>query len=228
MQKATSTTARPVTAISLTTARLSMVSAITFLILVAALHFIKPELDPSWRLISEYAIGDYGWIMMVAFLFLALSSLSLFVAVRSHIRTIGGYIGLAVLLISATGTIIAAFNAIDPLTANPNEITAHGNLHGLGSMLGIPTFPIAAVLISWSLTRNPAWSSTQRSLLWAASFTWIGLVIMFGSLFIMLGQSGKFGPDVMIGWPNRLLVVTYCAWLITVAWLVDRLRGQAP
>jgi hypothetical protein len=62
-------TARVVTAISPTAAHLSFAGAATFAILLAALHFIKPELDPSWHFISEYAIGDYGWIMVLALLF---------------------------------------------------------------------------------------------------------------------------------------------------------------
>jgi hypothetical protein len=225
MQKAVSTHTRSLTGVSFTAARLATASAVLFLVLVVLLHFLKPELDPSWRMISEYAIGKYGWIMTVAFLLLAFSNLSLFVALKPDIRTIGGYIGLAILLVSAAGTILAAFNAMDPITAGPNEMTTHGNLHGLGAMLGIPTFPIAAVLISRSLAHNPAWSAQRRLLYGAAGLTWIGLVIMFGSLFIMLGQNGgKFGPDVMIGWPNRLLVITYCVWLITVGRLADRVH----
>jgi len=89
--------------------------------------------------------------------------------------------------------------------------------------------PIAAAFISWSLARNRTWSSARRWLLWSTGFTWIGLVVMFRSLFFMLAQSGgKFGPEVMIGWPNRLLMVTCCAWLITIARHADQLKGQEP
>ncbi len=35
-----------------------------------------------------------------------------------------------------------------------------------------------------------------------------------------------FGPDVLIGWTNRLLILTYSAWLITVAWQAIRLSKQ--
>jgi hypothetical protein len=52
------------TAISRTAARLSFAAAATFLVLLAALHFIKPELDPSWRMVSEYEIGRYGWVIL--------------------------------------------------------------------------------------------------------------------------------------------------------------------
>jgi hypothetical protein len=55
--------AKLATAISRVAALLSFAGAATFVVLLAALHFIKPELDPSWHFISEYAIGDYGWII---------------------------------------------------------------------------------------------------------------------------------------------------------------------
>ena len=41
-------TAKPVMAISQTAARLSLAGARMFLVLLAALHVIKPEFDPSW------------------------------------------------------------------------------------------------------------------------------------------------------------------------------------
>ena len=66
-------TAKPVTANSRTAARLSFAAAVAFLVLLAALHFIKPELDPSWRMVSEYEIGRYGWVMVLALLSLAFS-----------------------------------------------------------------------------------------------------------------------------------------------------------
>jgi hypothetical protein len=47
-------------AVSSTAVRLSFAGAATFVVLLAALHFIKPGLDPSWHFISEYAIGEYG------------------------------------------------------------------------------------------------------------------------------------------------------------------------
>ncbi len=165
------TTAKPVAAISRTAALLSFAGAATFLVLLTALHFIKPELDPSWRVISEYSIGDYGWIMVLAFLSLALSCATLFVAIRSQIQTLGGKIGLAFLLVCAAGMTIGGIFTADPITASQDELTTHGTLHGLWSLLGIPGFPIAATLIGWSLARDQSWSSARRSLFWSAGLT---------------------------------------------------------
>jgi hypothetical protein len=219
------TTAKPVAAISQTAVRLSFAAAATFLVLLAALHFIKPELDPSWRVISEYEIGRYGWIMVLAFLSLALSCVGLFVALRSQIQTIGGKIGLAFLLVAAAGLIIAAIFTTDPLTASHNELTTHGNLHGLGAALGTG-FPIAAALIGWSLARNRAWSSARRSLLWSAGLAWIGFLVFTLSMLVMFPDHGTFGPDVLIGWPNRFMMLAYSTWLMVVAWRAAQLSRQ--
>jgi hypothetical protein len=214
---------------TITFARLSLAAAATFVLLLAALHVIKPELDPSWRFVSEYAIGDYGWIMMAAFVSLGLSCATTFAAVRRHVGTTGGRIGLGVLLAVAAALAMAGVFVMDPITAAPDELTTHGSLHGLAAMIGIPGFPVAALLLSRSLARNRAWSSARPSLRWTAHLTWITLVLMFGAMAVLLPQNGgTFGPDVPIGWPNRLLVGAHCAWLVVVgrhAMLVSQAAG---
>jgi uncharacterized protein DUF998 len=218
-------TARPVTAVLRTAALLSFAGAATFLVLLAALHFIKPDLDPSWRVISEYSIGNHGWMMVLAFLSLAVSCVSLFVAIRSQTRTIGGKIGLAFLLVAAAGLIIAAIFTTDPITASRDELTTHGTLHGLGAALGTG-FPIAAALVGWSLARNETWSSARRSLLWAGGLAWIGFLAFALSMVVMFPDDGTFGPHVLIGWPNRFMMLAYSAWLMIIAWRAVRLSRQ--
>lgn len=68
MSKDTTTT-ESVTAISETSAHVSFAAAAAFVVLLAALHFLEPEFDPSWRFISEYELGRYGWAMRLAFFF---------------------------------------------------------------------------------------------------------------------------------------------------------------
>lgn len=223
------TMAAPVTVRSRRAAGLSATAAAVFLVLLAALHVIEPEFDPSWRVISEYALGTQGGLMVLAFISLALSCVSLSVGLRSHLRTTSGKIGLGFLLISAAGLTIAAIFTADPITASQDQLTAHGNLHGLGAALGTG-LPIAAALIGWSLAGNPAWSTVRRSLLWATGVAWTGFLAFSASMAVMLpANGGKLGPDVQIGWPNRFMMVAYGVWLITLAWCAVRLsrEGQA-
>jgi hypothetical protein len=213
--------------ISLPAARLSFGSAVAFLVLVAALHVIKPELDPSWRFISEYAIGDNGWLMMLAFFLLALSCAVLFVALWSQVKTFIGKIGLVLLLVSAAGMFIAGLFPTDPITTSRDAMTMNGRLHELGAMLDLT--PFAALFITFGLLRrNPVWAPARRALLLTAGLPLLGLIVFIGSVSMMLPSDGQFGPDVLVGWPNRFLVVSYCAWLITVARQVIRRNSQAP
>jgi hypothetical protein len=196
-------------------------------VLLAALHFIKPELDPLWHFISEYAIGDYGWIMVLAFLSLALGYVTLFLAIRSQTRTIVGRIRLVLLLVSAPGLTIAAVFTTDPITASKGAATTEGSLHYLGGTLGI-AIPFAVALIGWRLARNPAWSSAKRPLWWATGLALVvAFLVSFVSVGVMVSQSGgEFGPAVLVGWPNRIEIVAYSAWLMVVAWQAIRVRGQ--
>jgi len=204
MEKATSTIDK--SEISLSAAHLSIASGVATIALLVALHLLSPEFDPSWRMVSEYALGDYGWVLSLMFLTWALSCVMLFFAIKSQIHTIGGKIGLGFLLVSAVGTGMAAFFDI-----------SH-SLHGLAFMIGIPSLPIAAILISISLVRNQDWASARRSLLWLANLPWVSIVLMVIMMFIGLSQSGgEFGPNVLIGWPNRLVVLAYCVWLMAAA-----------
>lgn len=212
----TTATATPVTAISLPAARLSFAAAALSLVLLAALHVLSPEFDPSWRMVSEYASGDYGWVLALMFLSMAGSSVALFFAIKSQIRTIAGKIGLVFLLAAAVGLAMAAM------------FDWKHNLHGLASMIGVPSLSIAPMLISVSLVRDQAWLSARQLFLWSANLTWMSLVLMIATMFIGLSQSGgEFGPDVPIGWPNRLLLLAYGGWLMTVAWRAAQLIRRA-
>src|SRR5690349_2120704 len=82
-------------------ARLSMYGTIAVFLLVLLLHRVKPEFEPSWRFVSEYAIGQHGWIMVLAFSIWALSCVALFVALRGEVASVAGRIGNYVLLVVA-------------------------------------------------------------------------------------------------------------------------------
>jgi hypothetical protein len=53
--------------LSLPAARLAIAAAAAALLLLASLHVLSPEFDPSWRMVSEYANGHYGWVLSLMF-----------------------------------------------------------------------------------------------------------------------------------------------------------------
>jgi hypothetical protein len=221
----TATTAN--SAISGTAARVAFGAAASFLVLILALHVIKPEIDPSWRFISEYAIGNHGWILMLAFFTLAAACVALVVAIRPEVRTIAGRIGLAGLLSMAVGLAIAAVFTTDPITTPPDAMTTTGKLHAFGGSLGIG-MPLANVLVTWTLVRNPRWAHVRFSLLLTGGLAIAGTLTFIGALAYLVPPGGSFGPDVPVGWPNRFEALAMSMWLMTLAWHATALgRGTS-
>lgn len=220
--------ARPLTRFAAAAAILALVSGALIVILLAALHFLKPDLDPSWQMISEYALGDYGWVMTLCFLAWGLSAVSLFAALLSQARSLEGRIGLGFLLLGAAGPILAGIFPMDPLTTPAESTSASGSLHSLGAMLG-DGIAIAALLLTISLVRrNPNWKPAQGPLIWTTVLLWAGTAALTVSMVILLPQhGGRLGPEVPVGWQSRIVLITHAAWLMTAAGCALRVRASA-
>ncbi|HEU5060857.1 MAG TPA: DUF998 domain-containing protein [Kofleriaceae bacterium] len=203
---------RPVAA-----AQVALVGCALFVALLALLHLVRPEIDPSWHFISEYAIGENGWLMGLAFFSLALGYLALAVALAPHLRGLGGRVGLALLAAGAVGLGLAGLFPMDPLMTHPDDATTSGTLHHVGGTLGI-ALPLAALVVSWKLARDPDWRAHRRRIAWAGIAAVVASAASMVALGAMLSESsGQFGPDVPVGWPNRLEILAGCAWLAVVA-----------
>ena len=227
------------TSASPTAARVAMASAIAALLALASLHLLSPEFDPSWRMVSEYANGHYGWLLSLMFVAWGLSSWALAVAISSEARTLSVKIGLVCLTLAGIGQAMAAVFDIH-----------HDTLHSLAGALGIIGLPIAAMLISVKLGRTDRWSGARRPLLWTANLTWVSVVVLAATFVLLIATFSQLGgplpaqaPKVLpagviglVGWANRLLVAVDCVWVITVAWHAivlhdsgkSRLRAPAP
>jgi hypothetical protein len=188
-------------------AQVCFFASAAFVLLLVALHFLRPDLDPSWRFISEYELGDYAWMMRLAFFALALSCVSLVVAIAGQVRGIVGYLGLGLIVLAAAGMALAGVYAPD--RDNP--------LHEVGAILD--HLPFAALFVTWGLLRNPNWLRFRSTLLTTGGLPLLGLAIFVLSMIIMLPRNnGQPGPAVLVGWPNRIMILTHCAWLMPVAW----------
>ena len=207
-------------------ARLAAVSGLLFIVLFAVLHLLKPDLDPSWRPISEYALGPFGWLMTIGFLTLAIACVSLVVAIASQVKTWPGRVGLAGLGLAGLGFLIAGVFPTDPVTTAPEDLTATGMLHTIGPVLA-DGIPLAAILVGWCLARrNPNWASARGWLLAGAILAVSAFLLLTVSLMTLLPPSGMLGPDVPTGWQGRFLMVAYAGWIVIVAVMALRVRRE--
>lgn len=200
---------------------LVLVSGGISLLALIALHVVSPEFAPSWRMISEYAMGRYKWLITTFFYGWGLSSMLLAIVLWTKLSTTWALVGVALLALSAVGEIMGGL------------FDVKHKLHGLAFLLGIPSVPIAALLIGYSLG-GAEMEASQRSLLLLVSHgTWISLVLMAVAMGVMMSgfqKAGiKMGPDAeppdhvpagviaWAGYANRLLVACYVGWVLLVA-----------
>src|SRR5262245_12185357 len=88
-----------------TAAVVSVVAATGCLIAVGALHVLKSELSPTWRMVSEYEIGRHGWLMSSAFVLLAVACVATARALAPITANTAGRIGRAALHVTAGGLV---------------------------------------------------------------------------------------------------------------------------
>jgi hypothetical protein len=204
-------------------ARLSSIAGIAFLVLLVILHLVRPDVSPVWQTTSEYAVGGLGWLMVVAFTLSALGYGALAVAVLSRPRRVVARIGAVVLAVACVGAAVGGVFTTDPIDTPQDQLSASGTLHGLGAGLALVLVPVAALLVGIGLTRDGGFSSARRVLLWTGVLPLAALVMfMVAQTVLLAAADGGFGPDVHIGWPERVLVLGYAAWQITVAQVIAR------
>jgi hypothetical protein len=57
----------------------------------------------------------------------------------------------------------------------------------------------------------------------------LGLIIFVASMIVMLPRNGgQPGPEVLVGWPNRIMILAHFAWLMPIAWWAARLDHRQP
>jgi hypothetical protein len=151
-----------------------------------------------------------------------MSSWALALALWSQVKTKAGKVGWWFLVIAGLGEAMAS---VFDITHDPG--------HSIAGLLGMGGFPIAAVLLSLSLGRLPAWHGVRSLLLWIANLSWISIVLLVVTLVLMTVQfaqlygghlpqqaptqlpAGVLGLD---GWADRLFVLSNCLWVFVVAW----------
>ena len=206
---------------------LAIGTSVAVLVLLFVLHILSPEFNPAWRMVSEYANGKYAWVLSLLFFLWGVGSLALAYTLWPHLPTTMGKVGLFFLIAAGIGEAMAAVFDINH------------KLHSLSAMIGIPSLAIAAMFISITLVQTEPWSTARNSLLLTANLTWVSILLMGIAFAVMMATYAQAGGDLsasaevvttlpkgviaLVGWANRFLIVVYCAWVTTVAWLAINL-----
>jgi hypothetical protein len=203
-------------------ARAAIVAAALALTALAALHILKPDLDPSRTMISRYALGRHGWVMALCFAAFGAASACLFTALIAHVPSLVGRVGLAPLMAAAIGQAMAAHFPMDPVSTPPAQMSFSGRMHGVAFLIGVPCQILAVLLLSLGLGKQA--SHALLPLLALTATVWLSLLVMI-TVMLRVGpgqEPNPNGPERFLGWPNRLFMVAYGVWLMVAAWPMAR------
>jgi hypothetical protein len=122
-------------------------------------------------------------------------------------------------LAAGTGVITlgAAFIDTDPITTPRTEMSRRNNVHAALGSLFILGFPVAATLVGITAAGDPA---IGPILALASVAPWVALAWFVGTTLQHARPDGVGGPDVPIGWPNRVSVLASLGWVAFAAVMV--------
>lgn len=201
------------------------------LLCLLLLHFLSPEYDPSWRMISEYAMGKYKAVLTAFFALSAIATMMLPILLWNETEGLWSKVGLVLVFLSGVGALMGGlFDLKHPL-------------HGAAFALGVPTIMVGALLVSYHLVKQPDWAQYSTGTLLSAHAIWISLVLMGVSMAVMMNGFRQAGvtmgpgatpPDAVppgvvaiAGYFNRLLVICNTAWIMAMAYVYLMLRDTA-
>ena len=187
-----------------------------FVVAVLILNVIDSEYSRIDDFISDYANGEYGWLMQSAFLGAGIGAIAIAVGLRKSLES-GKRVNTSImfLLIAGVGYLLAIAKT-DPRDAT--EPTTAGILHVVGSLMIFFSLLIAVWLLRGVFKRDPTWNQVAKPQMWFAIAYTLTMIISFGTPM-----------DGPVGLTQRIFVPVMMAWWIFIAWNIQQqAAGHQP
>jgi len=181
-----------------------------FSLTLIALHFVRPDYTPIDHMISDYAVGPFGWLMTTAFIALGFGCLSLSLGLwRTGPRRVSATVGRLLLMVACLGLMVTAAFPTDLETAKD---TLHGTIHTISFLVNIVSISIAALTLSLSFGADPRWKSARLP----------ALLIVAALLGAFVVQYMTLHRGAPYGFTNRAFVLVVMSWLFFVAFSLKK------
>ena len=132
-----------------------------FVLALLLMHVLRPDYTPTSHMISDYAVGPYGWIMTTAFLALSGASLMLLLGLaRSGPRSVAARLGTLLLGIASLGLLVSA---IFPTDLDGTSSTRTGDIHNFSFLVNVGCIMLASVLLSAAVYTAATQNSTMAT-----------------------------------------------------------------
>ena len=187
------------------TSTIALICIAYFAFAIVALHFLRPDLNPLSRPTSEYAVGEYGFLMSTAFFSMSVASFSLLIGLYKGIsKPAQSRIGLILLGIWGTGVLVAM---MFPINREGTDLTTVNIIHRTNGPLIFLCLSVGAVLISRRVRLDDKWQSFYR--------TALTLSLIMLALFFITGANiaTKSGFE---GLCQRTFLLVFVTWFISM------------
>lgn len=192
---------------------IGIVGVSVFLLVNVSLHFLDPDLSVVDTVLSDYALGDYGWLSRAGDLGAAAGLIAIALGLRSTLapgkRVAASWV---LILVAGIGFIVSAFFDTDGTEAT--EFTTAGIIHIVSSMVAIIGLIVTSWLLRGVFSRDDGYRYLRRTQLWFAvviSVTAVAMILLAG---------------IADGLAQRALVIVMVTWWIVLA--VNVRRSTTP
>jgi hypothetical protein len=207
-------TRRAVERLNTVAAYITLSSVVYYAGAVLILHVLRTDFDPSYRYLSEYAVGPYGALMTSTFFVLSVGSIALSVGLwRSVAIKLRFVPGLLFWLTWACAVFLAGVFTGD-LQGTPH--TRIGQIHEQMGMIAFPSATLGVVLISALLRWEEKWNPVWRAAILLSIMVVVSLLV-----FDRFGQANRGGLD------QRIFLAATLIWMSILGRNLLRLAEHA-
>lgn len=192
---------------------ISKIGAIGFIALLILLHFINTSVNPRWQPVSEYALGNVGWLMKVAFFSLGISFLTLGLYLIQKLPNTGSKIGGVLLILASLGNFLAGIFNTDSVSTLPDQMTMIGQIHNAAA--GLLGFMIlATVFITFQFKKQEQLRPYKKNILLLTIILWVLEFSLIATMGIYLSETnGMITQETPVGWLGRIVIVFCAIWI---------------
>lgn len=177
-----------------------------FIVVIIVLHVIHPEFDPSQRFMSEYAIGEYGWLLNIAFLGNLIGSFALTLAVyHAYPPPLRSWTCIVCLGIVTISVLTNFF----PTDLHGKAMTVTGHIHNIGAFVGTLAILVVMLVLSLRLNVFGLLPGFYRILVLLAILAPIFFLTMLISVDRMPG---------LVGVGQRIYAMIILTWIIVISY----------
>ncbi|SFT96964.1 Protein of unknown function [Arthrobacter sp. ov118] len=194
-----------------------MTGAVLFVSVFTVLGWLQPGYSSASMFVSELSLGPFGWVQILNFVLTGTLVLAFGRGLAAHFSTGAASRAGPVLVQILGASLIVSGPFTTDRSAMFEQASISGIVHGVFGALVFTCAPLICFVFYRRFRRDAVWHPMAGWTLAA------GVVLILGVVLLKTSQQPDSGLFEWKGLVQRILLVTFMAWIFTVA---SRLRHQ--